>query len=153
MTDVISRNDLMPQNIPGTSVDVVTEYGMLWEVIKTPIIVPLLQFAVYICLAMTVMLFMERLYMGVVIILIKLFWKKPEQRYKYQPIREDMEIGNMSFPKVLIQIPMFNEKEVSIRVEFLEFYIVLYLLLLCFVQPFEFKIECVGIQDLNWGSL
>ncbi|KAJ0670663.1 putative glucomannan 4-beta-mannosyltransferase [Helianthus annuus] len=102
MTDIIFENNPIPD----------TEFGMLWEVIKAPLIVPLLQFAVYICLTMTVMLFVERLYMGVVIILIKLFWKKPEQRYRWQPIYKDAEIGNMSFPKVLIQIPMFNEKEV-----------------------------------------
>ncbi|XP_071711383.1 glucomannan 4-beta-mannosyltransferase 2-like [Rutidosis leptorrhynchoides] len=112
MSKVISGNDLTPEYIPGMPVDLVTQFGMLWELIKAPLIVPLLQLAVYICLAMTVMLFMERLYMGVVIILIKLFWKKPEQRYKWQPIHEDMEIGNMAFPKILIQIPMFNEKEV-----------------------------------------
>lgn len=92
-----------------------TQFGMLLELLKAPLIISLLQLSVYICLAMTVMLFVERLYMGVVIILIKLFWKKPDQRYKWQPIREDMEVGNLLFPKVLIQIPMFNEKEVRIR--------------------------------------
>ncbi|XP_023748391.1 glucomannan 4-beta-mannosyltransferase 2 [Lactuca sativa] len=92
--------------------DLRMQFGIQWDLIKTPLIVPLLQLAVYICLAMTLMLFIERLYMGVVIILIKLFWKKPEQRYKWQPIDEDTESGNSSFPMVLIQIPMFNEKEV-----------------------------------------
>ncbi|XP_061345338.1 glucomannan 4-beta-mannosyltransferase 2 isoform X2 [Gastrolobium bilobum] len=61
---------------------------------------------------MSLMLFMERLYMGIVIILIKLFWKKPEQRYKYEPIQDDVELGSSNFPTVLIQIPMFNEREV-----------------------------------------
>lgn len=93
--------------------DLRMQFGIQWDLIKTPLIVPLLQLAVYICLAMTLMLFIERLYMGVVIILIKLFWKKPEQRYKWQPIDEDTESGNSSFPMVLIQIPMFNEKEVQ----------------------------------------
>ncbi|KAL4286442.1 hypothetical protein AHAS_Ahas19G0086600 [Arachis hypogaea] len=50
--------------------------------------------------------------MGIVIILVKLFWKKPEQRYKYESIQDDLELGSSNFPVVLIQIPMFNEKEV-----------------------------------------
>lgn len=119
MAELVSGENLIPEHIPGTTIDLVTQFGILWDVIKLPLVVPLLQLAVNICLAMTVMLFMERLYMGVVIILVKLFWKKPDKRYKWEPIREDMEAGNM-FPNVLIQIPMFNEKEVStiIRVDF-----------------------------------
>lgn len=62
------------------------------------------------------MLFFERLYMGVVIILVKLFWKKPEKRYKYEPIQDDLELGSSNFPHVLIQIPMFNEREVLILI-------------------------------------
>lgn len=86
--------------------------GLMWEMVKAPLIVPLLRLSVYICLVMTVMLFMERLYMGVVIILVKLFWKKPEKRYNFQPLQDDLENGNSNFPMVLIQIPMFNEREV-----------------------------------------
>ncbi|KAF5814885.1 putative glucomannan 4-beta-mannosyltransferase [Helianthus annuus] len=85
---------------------------MRWDLIKAPLIVPLLQFAVYVCLAMTVMLFVERLYMGIVVILVKLFWKKPGKRYNWEPIRDDLAIENSAFLLVLIQIPMFNEKEV-----------------------------------------
>ncbi|KVH90694.1 hypothetical protein Ccrd_007275 [Cynara cardunculus var. scolymus] len=112
MADVVPGESLMPGYLPGMPVDLATEFGMIWDLIKAPLIVPLLQLAVYICLAMTVMLFVERLYMGVVIILVKLFWKKPEQRYKWEPIREDVENGSQAYPMVLIQIPMFNEREV-----------------------------------------
>jgi hypothetical protein len=59
------------------------------------------------------MLFMERVYMGIVIILVKLFWKKPDKRYKWEPMQDDLESGNLNFPVVLVQIPMFNEREVS----------------------------------------
>ncbi|XLR22986.1 hypothetical protein S83_050886, partial [Arachis hypogaea] len=45
-------------------------------------------------------LHLERLYMGIVIILVKLFWKKPEQRYKYEPIQDDLELGSSNFPVV-----------------------------------------------------
>ncbi|KAE9600569.1 putative glucomannan 4-beta-mannosyltransferase [Lupinus albus] len=96
----------------GLSYGMAWQVQFIWEVIKAPLIVPLLKLGVYICLAMSLMLFIERLYMGVVIILIKLFWKKPEKRYNYEPIQYDVEFGSSNFPIVLVQIPMFNEKEV-----------------------------------------
>ncbi|KAK7341947.1 hypothetical protein VNO80_24888 [Phaseolus coccineus] len=102
----------IPESIQGVNFDVTAQMRMVWEVIKAPLIVPLMNVAVYICLAMALMLFMERVYMGIVIILVKLFWKKPHQRYKFEPLQEDEELGNTNFPVVLIQIPMFNEKEV-----------------------------------------
>ncbi|CAA0815004.1 Glucomannan 4-beta-mannosyltransferase 2 [Striga hermonthica] len=92
------------------------QIGLLWDLIRAPLIVPLLRVSVYICLAMSIMVFLERLYMGVVIVLVKLFWKKPEKRYKFEPMcdddDDDIEIGSEAFPTVLVQIPMFNEKEV-----------------------------------------
>lgn len=52
--------------------------------------------------------------MGIVIVLVKLFMKKPDKRYKWEPMEDDdLEIGSANFPKVLVQIPMFNEKEVN----------------------------------------
>jgi beta-mannan synthase len=92
--------------------DVSSQIKMIWEVMKAPLIVPLLNACVYISLAMALMLFMERVYMGIVIVLIKLFWKKPEQRYNYEPLQDDEELGGSNFPVVLVQIPMFNEREV-----------------------------------------
>ncbi|KAK4791173.1 hypothetical protein SAY86_031586 [Trapa natans] len=92
--------------------EVTGQIGMTWEMVKTPLIVPLLRLAVYICLAMALMLFVERVYMGIVIVLVKLFWKKPEDRYKWKPCEEDLEPGSTTYPFVLVQIPMFNEKEV-----------------------------------------
>ncbi|XP_054810946.1 glucomannan 4-beta-mannosyltransferase 2 [Prosopis cineraria] len=102
----------MPDTIRSASYDLAGQIKLIWEVVKTPLIVPLLNLGVYICLAMSLMLFIERLYMGVVIILVKLFWKKPEQRYRYEPIQDDVELGSSNFPVVLVQIPMFNEREV-----------------------------------------
>ncbi|VFQ96545.1 unnamed protein product [Cuscuta campestris] len=84
----------------------------IWDLVKEPLMVPALRVAVYICLGMSIMLFVERLYMGIVIVLVKIFFGKPENRYKWEPIREDYEIGSAAFPCVLVQIPMFNEKEV-----------------------------------------
>ncbi|KAJ1408409.1 Nucleotide-diphospho-sugar transferase [Sesbania bispinosa] len=102
----------IPDSIQGFNYDVAGQIKLIWDVIKAPLIVPLLNAGVYICLAMALMLFMERVYMGIVIILVKLFWKKPEQRYKYEPLQDDVELGSTNFPVVLVQIPMFNEKEV-----------------------------------------
>ncbi|KAE9620596.1 hypothetical protein Lal_00019868 [Lupinus albus] len=102
----------IPESIHGVSTDLAAQVQMIWDVIKAPLVVPMLNVGVVICLVMALMLFCERLYMGIVIILVKLFWKKPEQRYKYEPIQDDVEVGSSNFPVVLIQIPMFNEKEV-----------------------------------------
>ncbi|KAB1213527.1 Glucomannan 4-beta-mannosyltransferase 2 [Morella rubra] len=107
----MSRQMVLPETFQGVRDELAGQIGMMWELIKAPLIVPLLTLSVYLCLAMALMLFMERVYMGVVIILVKLFWKKPEQRYKYEPLQEDVEMGSSNFPVVLIQIPMFNEKE------------------------------------------
>ncbi|KAJ8568438.1 hypothetical protein K7X08_027971 [Anisodus acutangulus] len=99
--------------IQATASDIAGQIGMMWEVLKAPLLVPLLKAAVYICLVMELMLFVERLYMGVVIVLVKIFMKKPDKRYKWEPMNDDdLEIGSGDFPKVLVQIPMFNEKEV-----------------------------------------
>lgn len=58
------------------------------------------------------MLFIERVYMGIVIVLLKLFGRKPQKRYKWEAMKDDVELGNSAYPMVLIQIPMYNEKEV-----------------------------------------
>ncbi|XP_044483815.1 glucomannan 4-beta-mannosyltransferase 2 [Mangifera indica] len=110
--DENSPKFMIPEALQVSRDDIAGQIGLIWELIKSPLIVPLLQLGVYICLAMSLMLFMERVYMGIVIILVKLFWKKPEKRYKWEPIQDDEELGNTNFPVVLVQIPMFNEREV-----------------------------------------
>ncbi|KAI9193772.1 hypothetical protein LWI28_000107 [Acer negundo] len=108
----ISANLLIPESFQVSREDIAGQIGLIWELIKVPLIVPLLKLCVYICLAMSLMLFMERVYMGIVIILVKIFWKKPEKRYNWEAIQDDVELGSSNFPFVLVQIPMFNEKEV-----------------------------------------
>lgn len=106
---------LIPETFQGgSSYDIAGQIGLIWELIKAPLIVPLLRVGVYVSLAMALMLFMERVYMGVVIVLVKMFWKKPEKRYNYEPLQEDLESDGSNFPVVLVQIPMFNEREVMI---------------------------------------
>ncbi|KAL4611607.1 hypothetical protein ACB092_08G137400 [Castanea dentata] len=108
----ITQKLVLPETFQGVRDELAGQIGMMWELIKAPLIVPLLRLGVYICLAMSLMLFMERVYMGIVIILVKLFWKKPEKRYHYEPIQDDVELGSSNFPVVLVQIPMYNEREV-----------------------------------------
>ncbi|XP_073059079.1 glucomannan 4-beta-mannosyltransferase 2-like isoform X2 [Primulina eburnea] len=57
--------------------------------------------------------------MGQILVLIKLFFlvpllfgKKPEKRFKFEEIKDDLECGSEAFPLVLVQIPIANEVEV-----------------------------------------
>lgn len=109
----ISGKDLIPNSFVMSREDIAGHLGMVWELIKAPLIVPVLRLSVYVCLAMALMLFCERVYMGIVIVLVKLFWQKPAKRYRWEPIEEDVESGSSNFPFVLVQIPMYNEKEVT----------------------------------------
>ncbi|CAI0408127.1 unnamed protein product [Linum tenue] len=103
---------VIPESFRGARDDFTLQFSMVWDQIKAPLIVPLLRLAVAVCLIMSVMLFIERVYMGVVIILIKLFGRRPEKRYKWEPMKDDVELGNSGYPMVLIQVPMYNEREV-----------------------------------------
>lgn len=107
-----SSANILPQTFQGTRDDIVEQIALLWQQIRAPLIAPLLNICIYFCLLMSVMLFIERVYMAVVIVLIKVFGKKPEKRYKWEAIKEDVELGNSVYPMVLVQIPMYNEREV-----------------------------------------
>ncbi|XP_020518194.1 mannan synthase 1 isoform X1 [Amborella trichopoda] len=61
---------------------------------------------------MSVMLFVERVYMAVVIMVVKLLGKKKYTKYKCEAIRDDLELNKTGHPMVLVQIPMYNEREV-----------------------------------------
>ncbi|KAJ1435950.1 hypothetical protein SESBI_04501 [Sesbania bispinosa] len=41
--------------------------------------------------------------MGTVIVFVKLFGHKPEKRYKWEPLRDDLELGTSAYPMVLVQ--------------------------------------------------
>ncbi|RDX63333.1 Glucomannan 4-beta-mannosyltransferase 9, partial [Mucuna pruriens] len=89
-----------------------SQVGLIWQQARAPLVVPVLKLLVVLCLAMSLMLFVERVYMGVVIVFVKLFRYKPDKKYKWEPLRDDLELGNSAYPMVLVQIPMYNEKEV-----------------------------------------
>ncbi|CAK9182617.1 unnamed protein product [Ilex paraguariensis] len=91
--------------------DITSSLSYAWQHIRVPVIVPLLTIAIHICAVMSIMLFVERVYMAIVIICVKLLGKKRYTKYKLDALKEDLE-HNKSYPMVLIQIPMYNEKEV-----------------------------------------
>lgn len=108
-----STETLLPADtFQGARYDITAQIGLIWQQAKAPLIVPLLKLSLVVCLAMSIMLFIERLYMGIVILYVKLFGQKPEKRYKWEPFRDDVELGHSAYPMVLVQIPMYNEKEV-----------------------------------------
>ncbi|CAH2059225.1 unnamed protein product [Thlaspi arvense] len=99
------------ESIP-TSEDIFARIRLWLEQARAVVVVPVFKFLVALCLIMSVMLFVEVLYMGIVVLYVKLFKRKPEKVYKWEAMEEDVECGSASFPMVLVQIPMYNEKEV-----------------------------------------
>ncbi|KAI3882415.1 hypothetical protein MKX03_001916 [Papaver bracteatum] len=96
----------------GANYDGVTDaFRITWQTIKNPLIVYLLNAAIILCAAMSVMLFAERVYMAIVILCVKALGKKRYTKYKLDALKEDLESNN-KYPMVLVQIPMYNEKEV-----------------------------------------
>lgn len=100
------------ESFQGDRDDISYQMGLIWSQVKEPVIVPMLRVAVFLCLAMSLMMLVERVYMGIVICLVKLFGRRPEKRYKWEPMKDDVELGNSSYPMVLVQVPMYNEREV-----------------------------------------
>ncbi|RWR79383.1 mannan synthase 1-like protein [Cinnamomum micranthum f. kanehirae] len=91
--------------------DAVENLRLVWQLLKWPVVVPLLRGAVFLCAVMSVMLFIERVYMAVVILCVKVLGRKRYTKYKLEALKDDIELNN-SHPMVLVQIPMYNEKEV-----------------------------------------
>lgn len=85
-----------------------------WQSIRAPVIIPLLKLAIILCSIMSVMLFLERVCMAAVILIVKVLRKKKYTKYKLDAMKQNIE-RNKKYPKVLIQIPMFNEKEVTLH--------------------------------------
>ncbi|XP_054803434.1 glucomannan 4-beta-mannosyltransferase 9-like [Prosopis cineraria] len=110
--DRLSSTTILPDAFQGVRDDIALQIGLIWSQIKAPLIVPLLRIAVALCLIMSLLLFFERVYMGLVITFVKLLGRKPEKRYKWEAMKDDVELGNSAYPMVLVQIPMYNEREV-----------------------------------------
>ncbi|CAN6290532.1 unnamed protein product [Urochloa humidicola] len=95
-----------------------------WAAVRARAVAPALEAAVWVCLAMSVMLMLEVCYMSVVsFVAVKLLRRVPERRYKWEPMpvssgsgkggdEEAAAGGGEAYPMVLVQIPMYNEREV-----------------------------------------
>ncbi|KAF6146801.1 hypothetical protein GIB67_007515 [Kingdonia uniflora] len=110
--DQVSSAKIFPEAFTATRDDILEQFGLILNLIRAPLIVPILNVLLFLSLTLSVMLFIERVYMGIVIVLVKIFGRKPDKRYKWEPIKDDLELGSSAYPMVLVQIPMFNEKEV-----------------------------------------
>ncbi|GMY23124.1 glucomannan 4-beta-mannosyltransferase 9-like [Fagus crenata] len=96
--DRLSTTTILPDTFKGTRDDITGQIGLVWQQTKVPLMVSLLKLLVVVCLGMSLMLFMERVYMGIVIVFVKLFGRKPEKSYKCEPIRVDLELWSFGLP-------------------------------------------------------
>uniref|UniRef100_A0ACD5YL67 Uncharacterized protein n=1 Tax=Avena sativa TaxID=4498 RepID=A0ACD5YL67_AVESA len=94
-----------------------------WVALRARGVAPALRAAVWACLVMSAMLLVEAACMSLVsLVAVRLMRWRPERRYKWEPMAgaaagRDVEDPTASadgceFPRVLVQIPMYNEKEV-----------------------------------------
>ncbi|KAK3155261.1 hypothetical protein QOZ80_2BG0200920 [Eleusine coracana subsp. coracana] len=84
-----------------------------WQQVRGELVVPLLRAAVVACMVMSVIVLAEKVFLGIVSLVVKLLRRRPERLYRCDPIvQHDKEAGSAAFPMVLVQIPMYNEKEV-----------------------------------------
>ena len=90
------------------------EVLVVWERIRVLAVVPLLRLTVGVCLVLSAMLVAETLYLNGVSLFVKVAGRKPEKQYKWEPLEMESEEGGTVFPVILVQIPMYNEKEVRL---------------------------------------
>ncbi|KAL6633557.1 hypothetical protein ACP70R_026228 [Stipagrostis hirtigluma subsp. patula] len=83
-----------------------------WRQVRAELVVPLLRGAVVVCMIMSVIVLAEKVFLGTVSLVVKVLRRRPERLYRCDPIAQDDEAGSAAFPMVLVQIPMYNEKEV-----------------------------------------
>lgn len=93
--------------------EVLNRAATAWAAVRAAVVVPSMKVAVVVCLAMSVMLVVEKLSMALVALYVKVFGRTPERIYKWAPLSQDVELGSLAYPLVLVQIPMFNEREVT----------------------------------------
>lgn len=85
--------------------------------VRSLLVVPMFECLVAICLVISLLVFVESVYMNIVVIYVKMFKRKPEKIYKWEAMQEDIEVGDQNYPMVLVQIPMYNEREVLISLQ------------------------------------
>ncbi|XP_030534271.1 glucomannan 4-beta-mannosyltransferase 9-like [Rhodamnia argentea] len=108
----LSTTNFLPDTFQGAGDDIAMQIQLLWTLLKAPLITPFLNMAILLCSTMSLMLFIEKVYMSIVIVFVKALGQEPEKRYRWEPMEDDVEAGNSAYPMVLVQIPMYNEREV-----------------------------------------
>lgn len=99
---------------------IIGELIYIWKETRIFVFIPILKFLVTMCLVMSFLLFIERVYMSVVVVVVKLLRRTPEKVHKWEAINDDdLELAHTNYPMVLIQIPMYNEKEVKFYINVL----------------------------------
>ena len=106
---------------------VAAQCASLWAHARALLLVPAVRLLVFLSLAMTVMILVEKLFVCAVCLVVRAFRLGPHRRYRWEPISAsadgggDEESGHgagggeAKHPMVLVQIPMYNEREVSGR--------------------------------------
>ncbi|KAJ4761490.1 cellulose synthase like [Rhynchospora pubera] len=96
---------------PGVA-EILEQILVLWRITRQKVLVPTFQVIVIVCMAMSVIVLIEKALLGVVSWCARVSHRRPEKIYKCDPIAEDKELGSLAYPMVLVQIPMYNEMEV-----------------------------------------
>lgn len=99
-----------------------TQIEAVWCRVRSKAIAPVLQLAVIMSLAMSVVLLIDIASMGAISLAVKFLGHRPDKRYKWEPINSDLEQGSSAYPMVIVQIPMYNEKEVIFYTLFIFFF-------------------------------
>ncbi|KAF3441825.1 hypothetical protein FNV43_RR15740 [Rhamnella rubrinervis] len=110
------RNPAIQKPEVKVATNAASSLGYAWQSMRVPVITPLLSLALMLCSVMSIMLFIERVYMALIILCVKLLGKKIYTKYKLENMKEDLEL-NKSYPVILVQIPMHNEKEEMVELE------------------------------------
>lgn len=82
-----------------------------WAEARAGLLVPLLRAAVLLCTAMSLIVLAEKVFLGAVSSVAKLRRRRPGRVCRCDP-DEEAAAASQAYPMVLVQIPMYNEREV-----------------------------------------
>lgn len=85
-----------------------------WAEARAGLLVPLLRAAVLLCTAMSLIVLAEKVFLGAVSSVAKLRRRRPGRVYRCDP-DEEADAASWAYPMVLVQIPMYNEREVCMQ--------------------------------------
>ncbi|XAR64625.1 Glucomannan 4-beta-mannosyltransferase [Bertholletia excelsa] len=105
-------NEVLPDISLVSGEEIWEETLLVWGMIKGYFIIPILQVLVMFWFVLSLMVMFEGAYTGIVAICLRLIGRNSANRYKWEPVRDDEEVGSSAYPMVLLQIPMYNELEV-----------------------------------------